>query len=62
MLTVSDTLPCYYCAHRINTQADDWQRIGKGVYAHDVCAWRVNDEFWAVREPVPRETSAHDAV
>jgi hypothetical protein len=43
----SPALRCCYCRRRI-TPADDGQRVSKHVYSHTACAWRANDNFFAV--------------
>jgi hypothetical protein len=45
---------CCYCRHVI-TDSDDSQRVSRRVYAHDICAWRVNDAFFALLDATSGE-------
>ena len=47
LLTESKALHCVYCLQCITADDDDAQRVTKREIAHTVCAFRVNDAFFA---------------
>jgi len=47
--TIGESFHCEYCHEEIDPESD-WQFIEKNRAAHTVCAFRVNDEFFAARD------------